>query len=61
MISLPEGRERLEGRLGMEKKPANILILEREKRVTAAIELKVPDRVPMIPSFAYFPAKMYPE
>jgi hypothetical protein len=29
----------------------------REKRVNDAIGLKVPDRVPMIPSFAYFPQK----
>jgi hypothetical protein len=44
----------------MDKKPASELIIEREKRVNDAIALKVPDRVPMIPSFAYFPAKYVP-
>jgi len=38
-------------------KSAKELLEEREKRVNDAIQLKVPDRVPIIPSFAYFPAK----
>jgi len=30
---------------------------EREKRVSDAIQLKVPDRVPIVTTFGYFPAK----
>jgi hypothetical protein len=30
---------------------------ERTKRIEDAIALKVPDRVPIVPSFSYFPAK----
>jgi hypothetical protein len=33
------------------------LRLEREKRVTEAIQLKIPDRVPVICGIGYFPAK----
>ncbi len=33
------------------------LRLEREKRVTDAIQLKIPDRVPVICGIGYFPAK----
>jgi uroporphyrinogen-III decarboxylase len=33
------------------------LRLEREKRVTDAIQLKIPDRVPIICGIGYFPAK----
>ena len=29
---------------------------EREKRVKDAIELRVPDRVPLVPVFEFFPA-----
>lgn len=36
---------------------AKELYREREKRVTDAIELKVPDRVPISTMFGYFPAK----
>jgi hypothetical protein len=45
-----------EGNMTENKSPAELL-LEREKRVMDAVQLKVPDRVPIIPSFAYFPAK----
>ncbi|HSW58375.1 MAG TPA: hypothetical protein VLH15_08240, partial [Dehalococcoidales bacterium] len=38
------------------KKSAAELHQEREKRFTEAIELKIPDRVPMEISFGYFPA-----
>ena len=31
--------------------------LEREKRLTQAIELKIPDRVPVIANMGYFPAR----
>ena len=31
--------------------------LEREKRLTEAIELKIPDRVPVIANMGYFPAR----
>jgi hypothetical protein len=44
----------------MDNGAADVLITEREKRVTDAIALKVPDRVPMIPSFAYFPSRYVP-
>jgi hypothetical protein len=33
------------------------IYLEREKRVTDAIKLKIPDRVPVIAGMGYFPAK----
>jgi len=36
---------------------AERLYRAREKRVTEAIELKVPDRVPVTASFAFFPAR----
>ncbi len=39
-----------------DKSPSQLLA-EREKRINDAIALKVPDRVPIIPSFAYFPQK----
>jgi hypothetical protein len=38
-------------------KRAEALYREREKRVTDAIRLKVPDRVPIITGIGYFPAK----
>ena len=38
------------------KSPAELL-QEREKRVMDAVALRVPDRVPIIPAFAFFPAK----
>jgi len=34
------------------------LYQEREKRVSDAIQLKVPDRVPFLPFFSFFPANM---
>jgi hypothetical protein len=37
------------------QKPGSELLKEREKRVNDAIALKVPDRIPMIPSWGYFP------
>jgi hypothetical protein len=40
-----------------DQKSPGELLKEREKRVTDAIQLKVPDRVPIIPAFAFFPAK----
>jgi hypothetical protein len=40
----------------MEKTPQE-LYLEREKRVTDAIQLKIPDRVPVMLELSYFPAK----
>ena len=40
----------------MEKTPGE-LFQERTKRVEDAIQLKVPDRVPFLPSFQFFPAK----
>ncbi|MBN2401547.1 MAG: hypothetical protein JXN64_04030 [Spirochaetes bacterium] len=39
------------------KKNAEDLFAEREKRVNDVIELKVPDRVPITASFAFFPAR----
>ena len=36
-------------------KTASQLVYEKEKRVTDAIRLKIPDRVPIICSMAYFP------
>jgi len=38
-------------------KSAEELYEEREKRVADAIQLKVPDRVPLLPSFTFFPAR----
>jgi hypothetical protein len=38
------------------KKTAEKLYEMREKRVTDVIELKVPDRIPVTASFAFFPA-----
>ena len=40
----------------VEKTPEE-LYQEREKRINDVIELKVPDRVPIIPAFGFFPAK----
>ena len=40
----------------MEKTPGE-LFKERTKRVEDAIRLHVPDRVPFVPSFQFFPAK----
>jgi len=40
----------------MEKK-AEELFQERTRRVKDAIQLKVPDRVPFLPAFSFFPAK----
>ena len=40
----------------MEKTPEG-LFQERTKRVEDAIQLKVPDRVPFLPAFSFFPAK----
>jgi hypothetical protein len=40
----------------IEKSPAE-LFQEREKRISDAIALKVPDRIPVIVSFSYFAAK----
>jgi hypothetical protein len=40
----------------MEKTPEE-LFKERTKRVEDAIQLKVPDRVPLLPFFSFFPAK----
>jgi hypothetical protein len=37
-------------------KTAEELGKEREKRVRDAIELRVPDRVPLVPLFSFFPA-----
>ena len=39
------------------KKTAKQLRKEREQRITDAIQLKIPDRVPVITSMGYFPAK----
>jgi len=39
------------------EKTAGQLYQEREKRVSDAIQLKVPDRVPIVVSFGYFPTK----
>ena len=33
---------------------------EREKRIDDAIDLKIPDRVPIVASFSYFPARYVP-
>ncbi|HSW57904.1 MAG TPA: uroporphyrinogen decarboxylase family protein [Dehalococcoidales bacterium] len=38
-------------------KTAEQICLEKEKRITDAIQLKIPDRVPVISSMGYFPAK----
>ncbi len=40
----------------MEKK-AEELFQERTRRVEDAVQLKVPDRVPFLPTFSFFPAK----
>jgi len=40
----------------VEKTPEE-LYQEREKRINDVIELKVPDRVPIMPAFGFFPAK----
>jgi hypothetical protein len=40
----------------IEKNPAE-LYQEREKRFTDAIELRMPDRVPVMIEMSYFPAK----
>jgi uroporphyrinogen-III decarboxylase len=40
-----------------DNKPVEQLRQEREKRINDAIQLKVPDRVPIVASFSYFPAK----
>jgi len=40
----------------MEKTPEE-LFKERTKRVEDAIQLRVPDRVPFLPAFSFFPAK----
>jgi hypothetical protein len=40
-----------------QKKSAEQLRLEREKRVTDTIQMKIPDRVPIICGMGYFPAK----
>lgn len=40
----------------MEKTPEE-LYQEREKRVNDVVQLKVPDRVPFVPAFQFFPAK----
>ena len=40
----------------MEKTPEE-LFKERTKRVEDAIQLKVPDRVPFLPSYSFFPAR----
>ncbi len=40
----------------MEKTPEQ-LYSERVKRINDAIQLKVPDKVPIMPSFGFFPAK----
>jgi hypothetical protein len=44
------------GKTGMAKK-AGELFRERTRRVEDAIQLKVPDRVPFLPAFSFFPAK----
>ncbi len=41
----------------MTEKTTEQLYQEREKRVSDAIQLKIPDRVPIEMSFGYFPAK----
>ena len=41
-----------------EKSPAD-LYQEREKRIEDAIALKLPDRVPVTPSFGFFATKYY--
>jgi hypothetical protein len=38
------------------RETAERLYNEREKRVTDVIELRIPDRVPIIPRFNFFPA-----
>ena len=38
-------------------KPAEQLYKEREKRVNDAVQLKEPDRVPIVGMFGFFPAK----
>ena len=40
-----------------QNKSAEQLRLEREKRVTDTIQMKIPDRVPIICGMGYFPAK----
>jgi hypothetical protein len=40
-------------------KPLEETYLEREKRVSTTIQLKVPDRVPIAPLTGFFPAKYY--
>lgn len=44
-----------------EGKSVSQLLKERAQRIENAINLKVPDRVPIVASFAYFPAKYVPE
>jgi hypothetical protein len=39
------------------EKTTEELYKERDKRISDAIELKIPDRVPVLLSFGYFPAK----
>jgi len=39
------------------RKKAEQLRFEREKRITDAIQLKIPDRVPVVCGMGYFPAK----
>ncbi len=39
------------------EKTSEELYKERDKRITDAIQMKIPDRVPVLLSFGYFPAK----
>jgi hypothetical protein len=41
------------------KRDPQVLCEERKKRVHDAIELRVPDRVPITASFYFFPARYY--
>ena len=41
----------------MAEKTAKELFNERNKRINDAIQLKIPDRVPIDMSFGFFPAK----
>jgi uroporphyrinogen-III decarboxylase len=44
------------GKIGMDKTPEE-LYRERDKRITDAIQLKIPDRVPLEIALSYFPAR----
>ncbi len=49
----------LEKRINLMNKHSQVLYEQRKKRIHDAIELRVPDRVPVTASFYFFPARYY--